>query len=139
MTAKFSVATSFEAEVERAFRFLASEYALVGPASSAEPPVLSYAGPDVTYTVTLDRAASTVTTSIARDLAGVRLIASLPALIQGACLGNPAKLPTSARTVPEMRATIAAQAGFVRRLQPYLTPLNVLPLMRAAHAHELTA
>ena len=40
------------------------------------------------------------------------------------------------RTLTELRSTVLNQADYVRRLQPYLTPLNVLPLMRAAHAHE---
>jgi hypothetical protein len=132
MAAKFS----FEAEVARAFHFLASDYALTGP-SSSDPAAVCFAGPDVIYTVTLDRATQTVITSITRDLDGIRLTADLPALIVGACLGNPARLPTAARFLPEMRATIAAQAAYVRRLQPYLSPLNVLPLMRAAHAREL--
>lgn len=52
-------------------------------------------------------------------------------------MGNPAAIPSAARSLTEMRATIVAQAGYVRRLQAYLTPLNAITLMRAAYAREL--
>jgi hypothetical protein len=136
MAAKVSVSVSFEAEVERAFRFLIDEYDLAGP-SPIDQTGLSYSGPNVSYTIVLDASSHTVTTSIARDLAGVRLLADLPALVFGAALGSSSAVPCGARSFAELRASVAAQANYVRRLQPYLTPLNVLPLMRAAHAREL--
>lgn len=136
MAAKVSVSVSFEAEVERAFEFLVGEYGLVGP-STVDRTALSYSGPDVTYTIVFDPSRHTVTTSIARDLAGVRMVADLPALVFGAALASSAAVPCGARSFAELRASLAAQATFVRRLQPYLTPLNVVPLMRAAHAREL--
>ncbi|WP_203817967.1 hypothetical protein [Paractinoplanes ferrugineus] len=127
---------SFEAEVERAFRFLVAECGLTGP-SPTDQLGLSYSGPGVTYTIVLDASSHTVTTSIARDLAGVRLLADLPALVFGAALGNSSAVACGARSFNELRMSLATQAAFVRRLQPYLTPLNVVPLMRAAHAREL--
>ncbi|MEU4237643.1 hypothetical protein [Actinoplanes sp. NPDC026619] len=130
------MSASFELVVDRAFRVLADELGLTGPAG-VDPAAVSYSGPDVSYTITLDPATGTVSTVVARDLDGVRLTADLPALVRGAALGNPAAVPCGARSLPEMRATVAAQAVYVRRLQPYLTALNAMPLMRAAHAREL--
>ncbi|GIM88470.1 hypothetical protein [Paractinoplanes toevensis] len=136
MVIKVSTARSFEPEVTRAFRFLVAEHALTGP-SSTGPTQVFYTGPEVAYTITFDPAGHTVTTSVARDVGAVRLTADLPALVVSAALGHPAMVPCTARTLLEMRAAILTQAHYVRRLQPYLTPLNVVPLMRAAHAQEL--
>ena len=130
------MSASFEPEVDRAFQFLAAELGLTGP-SSTDPAAVSYSGPDVTYTITFDPAARSVATSVARDLDGVRLTAELPALVRGAALGGPGAVPCGARTLTEMRATIRAHAAYLHRLQPYLTTLNAMPLMRAAHAREL--
>ncbi|GAA2636975.1 hypothetical protein [Paractinoplanes durhamensis] len=127
---------SFEPEVTRTFHFLVAEYGLTGPAGP-DPFQLSYAGPDVIYTITFDPATKSVTTSVTREVGEFRLTAELPALVLGAALGNPRLVACGARTLTELRATLRAQAGYIRRLQPYLTPLNALPLMRAAHAREL--
>ncbi|GIF20673.1 hypothetical protein BJ973_001422 [Actinoplanes tereljensis] len=135
MVIKVSTARSFEPEVIRAFRFLVTEHALIGP-SSPGPTQVCYVGPEVAYTITYDPAGHTVTTNVARDVGPVRLTAELPALVVSAALGHPATVPCTARTPLEMRAAILTQAHYVRRLQPYLTPLNVLPLMRAAHARS---
>ncbi|HEX5205185.1 hypothetical protein ACFQS1_01060 [Paractinoplanes rhizophilus] len=129
-----SVRKSFETEVERAFHFLVAEYGLSRPAGGGS--LVSYSGDGLSYQIVLDPAARSVTTSVAKDLGEVRLTADLPALVVGAALGAPGNVRCGARTVTELRATVLAQAAYVRRLQPYLTPLNVLPLMRAAHARE---
>jgi hypothetical protein len=130
-----SVAKSFEAEVAKAFHFLVAEYGLACSAGG-EPCLVRYAAEDLNYQVTLDPTARSVTTSVAKDLGGVRLTADLPSLVLGAALGTAAHVRSGAHTLTELRATVLAQAAYVRRLQPYLTPLNVLPLMRAAHALE---
>lgn len=130
-----SVAKSFENEVTRAFHFLVSEYGLSGPAGSGPDQVL-YSGSGLRYQIMFDATERSVTTSVATELGEVRLMADLPELVVGAALGAPGKVRSGARTLTELRATVLAQAGYVRRLQPYLTPLNVLPLMRAAHARE---
>ena len=87
--------------------------------------------------IVFDLESHAVSTSVARDIGAVRLVSELPALVRSAALGNPAAVPCGAGTLTEMRASINAHAHYVRRLQPYLTPLNVRPLMRAAHAREL--
>ncbi|WP_433361568.1 hypothetical protein ACQPZX_28735 [Actinoplanes sp. CA-142083] len=127
-----SVAKSFETEVERAFHFLVSEYGLSRPFGGDS--AVCYAGSGVSYQILFDPAARSITTSVAKDIGEVRLTADLRALVVGAALGTPEKVRCGARTLTELRATVLAHAGYVRRLQPYLTPLNALPLMRAAHA-----
>lgn len=129
-----SVAKSFETEVAKAFHFLVSECGLIGPAPGMT--VVRYAGDGVAYQIVFDTRERTVSTSVARDLGGVRLTADLPALVLGAALGPPGNVRCGARTLTELRATVLAHAAYIRRLQPYLSPLNVLPLMRAAHARE---
>jgi hypothetical protein len=129
-----SVTKSFETEVERAFHFLVSEYGLSRPAGGGS--LVSYAGEGLSYQILLDSAARSVTTIVAKDVGEVRLTADLKALVVGAALGAPDNVRCGARTLTELRATVLAHAAYVRRLQPYLTPLNVLPLMRAAHARE---
>jgi hypothetical protein len=128
-----SVLRSFEPEVARAFRFLVAECGLSGPLGVGDS-LLHYAGSGVTYKIRFDQSAGLITTTVTKDIGDLRLAAELPDLVLGAALGTPAHVRTGARTLTELRATVSAQAGFVRRLQPYLTPLNVLPLMRAAHA-----
>ncbi|WP_433293183.1 hypothetical protein ACQP2F_29980 [Actinoplanes sp. CA-030573] len=129
---------SFEAEVERAFGFLVSEFGLSGPAEGAGdgPSRVRYSGESLNYQIVFDPATRAVTTIVAKDIGAVRFTAELPALVLGAALGTPANVRSDASTLSELRATVLAQAGYVRRLQPYLTPLNVVPLMRAAHATE---
>ena len=129
-----SVAKSFEAEVTKAFHFLVSAHGLSGPALG--PGLVRYTGDGLTYQIALDLAAGTVTTSVAKDVGAVRLAAELPELVAGASLSAPGGVRRGARTLTDMRSTVVAHAAYVRRLQPYLTPLNVLPLMRAAHARE---
>jgi hypothetical protein len=130
-----SVAKSFETEVERAFHFLVSEYGLSRPSGGGF--LVNYSGSGLSYQILFDSAARSVTTSVAKDLGEVRLTADLPALVVGAALGAPEKVRCGARTLTELRATVLSHAAYVRRLQPYLSELNVLPLMRAAHAREL--
>jgi hypothetical protein len=77
-----------------------------------------------------------VTTRVTKVLGAARFTADLPALVAGAALAPAEQVRCGARTLTELRSTVLNQAGYVRRLQPYLTPLNVLPLMRAAHADE---
>jgi hypothetical protein len=129
-----SVAKSFETEVAKAFHFLVSECGLSGPTPGAT--VVRYAGDGLAYQIAFDTRGRTVTTSVAKDLGGTRLTADLPALVLGAALGAPGDVRCEARTLTELRATVLAHAAYIRRLQPYLSPLNVLPLMRAAHARE---
>lgn len=129
-----SVAKSFETEVTKAFHFLVSECGLCGPATGAS--VVRYTGDGVAYQIAFDTRERTVTTSVVKEIGGVRLMAGLPALVLGAALGVPGNVRCGARTLTELRATVLAHAAYIRRLQPYLTPLNVLPLMRAAHARE---
>jgi hypothetical protein len=131
-----SVARSFENEVTRAFHFLVSEYGLSGPVDS-EPSLVCYSGSGLRYQVRFDAAQRSVTTSVEKDVGTVRLTADLPELVVGAALGAPEKVRCGARTLTELRATVLSHAAYVRRLQPYLSELNVLPLMRAAHAREL--
>ena len=129
------VAKSFETEVEKAFRFLVAELCLSGP-STGGPSAVGYAGDDVSYQVFLDPHTHAVTTRVTRVVGAARFTADLPALVVGAALGTAESVRHGARTLAELRTTVLNQAGYVRRLQPYLTPLNVVPLMRAAHAHE---
>ena len=129
------VAKSFDTEVEKAFRFLVAELGLAGPSTSG-PSAVAYAGDDVSYQVFLDPYTHAVTTRVTRVVGATRFTADLPALVAGAALGTAESVSRGARTLAELRTTVLKQAGYVRRLQPYLTPLNVLPLMRAAHAHE---
>jgi hypothetical protein len=131
-----SVVRSFEPEVARAFRFLVAEHGLSGP-DGADPCLLRYSGSGLNYQIEFDSAARTVTTSVTKDIGGTRFIAGLPELVLGASLGSPGNVRSGARTLTELRATVLAHAAYIRRLQPYLTPLNVLPLMKAAHAREL--
>jgi len=126
---------SFEAEVASAFAFLIEEYGLSRPAG-AGPALVCYTGDGLDYRIVFDQDAQLVTTSVGADLGTVRLTADLPDLVAGAALAPAGAVRCAARTLHELRATVATQAGFVRRLQPYLSPLNVLPLMRAAHARE---
>jgi hypothetical protein len=126
---------SFDAEVENAFRFLVAELGLSGP-STGGPSVVVYAGNDVSYQVFLDPVTRAMTTRVTKALGAARFTADLPALVVGAALGTADHVRCGTRTLAELRHTVLNQAGYVRRLQPYLTPLNVLPLMRAAHAHE---
>jgi hypothetical protein len=126
---------SFDAEVAKAFRFLVADLGLSGP-STGGPSAVAYAGDDVCYQVFLDPLTHAVTTRVTKALGAARFTADLPALVAGAALGTAEHVRCGARTLPELRRTVLNQAGYVRRLQPYLTPLNVLPLMRAAHAHE---
>jgi hypothetical protein len=128
-------AKSFDAEVAKAFRFLVADLGLSGP-SSGGPSAVGYAGIDVYYQVFLDPAGPAVTTRVTRVLGGARFTADLPSLVAGAALGTAEQVRRGARTLAELRSTLLNQADYVRRLQPYLTPLNVLPLMRAAHAEE---
>ena len=129
------VTKSFDTEVEKAFRFLVAELGLSGP-STGGPSAVAYAGDDVAYQVVLNPHTHVVTTRVTRAVGAARFTADLPALVAGAALGSAESVRRGARSLAELRATVLNQAGYVRRLQPYLTPLNVLPLMRAAHAHE---
>jgi hypothetical protein len=129
------VARSFDTEVEKAYRFLVAELGLSGP-STGGPSAVAYAGDDVSYQVLLDPYTHAVTTWVTRIVGATRLTADLPALVAGAALGTAENVRRGARTLAELRATVLNQAGYVRRLQPYLSPLNVVPLMRAAHADE---
>jgi len=129
-----SVARSFETEVAKAFRFLVSEYGLSGPVTG--PGRVEYFALGVTYEIVLDPVARAVTTHVGKELGAVRFDADLPALVVGAALGLPEHVRRGAHSLTELRATVLSQAAYVRRLQPYLTPLNVLPLMRAAYAQE---
>ena len=135
MGTKVAVARSFEAEVAKAFAFLVAEHGLSRPAGVG-PALVCYTGDGLDYRIRFDEPAAAVTTTVSADLGPIRLTADLPALVAGAALGPPAMVPHGARTLAELRTTVARQAALVRRLQPYLTPLNVLPLMRAAHARE---
>jgi hypothetical protein len=126
---------TFDTEVAKAFRFLVADLGLSGP-STGGPSAVVYAGDDVCYQVFLDPTTRAVTTRVTKALGAARLTADLPALVVGAALGTPDHVRRGARTLAELRSTVLNQAEYVRRLQPYLTPLNVLPLMRAAHAHE---
>ena len=126
---------AFEAEVAVAFAFLIEEYGLSRPAGTG-PALVCFTGDGLDYRIMFDEDAQLVTTSVGADLGTVRLTADLPDLVAGAALASAGVVRCAARTLPELRATVAAQAVFVRRLQPYLSPLNVLPLMRAAHARE---
>jgi len=128
-------AKSFDAEVTKAFHFLGAELGLSGP-STGGPSAVAYAGDDVCYQVFLDPVTHAVTTRVTKVLGAARFTADLPALVAGAALGPAENVRRGARTLAELRTTVLSQAGYVRRLQPYMTPLNVLPLMRAAHAHE---
>src|SRR4051812_9876588 len=129
------LAKSFDAEVTKAFRFLVAELGLSGP-STGGPSAVVYTGNDVCYQVSLDPVTHAVTTRVTKVLGAARFTAELPALVAGAALGTAEKVRRGARTLAELRTTVLNQADYVRRLQPYLTPLNVLPLMRAAHADE---
>jgi|1185.fasta_scaffold856286_1 hypothetical protein len=129
------LAKSFDAEVAKAFRFLVAELGLSGP-STGGPSAVVYTGNDVCYQVSLDPVTHAVTTRVTKVLGAARFTAELPALVAGAALGTAEKVRRGARTLAELRTTVLNQADYVRRLQPYLTPLNVLPLMRAAHADE---
>ena len=126
---------SFDTEVAKAFRFLVTDLGLSGP-STGGPSAVVYAGADVLYQVFLDPVTHAVATRVTRVLGEARFTADLPALVVGAALGTAEQVRRGARTLAELRSTVLNQADYVRRLQPYLTPLNVLPLMRAAHAHE---
>ncbi|MCU7728704.1 hypothetical protein ODJ79_33760 [Actinoplanes sp. KI2] len=126
---------SFDTEVAKAFRFLVAELGLSGP-STGGPSAVVYTGGDVWYQVFLDPATRTVTTRVTKALGTARFTAELPALVVGAALGTADHVRCGARTLAELRNTVLNQADYVRRLQPYLTPLNVLPLMRAANARE---
>jgi hypothetical protein len=129
------LAKSFDTEVARAFRFLVAELGLSGPSTGGSSAV-AYAGDDVCYQVVLDPVSNAVTTRVTKALGAARFTADLPALVAGAALGTAGDVRYGARTLAELRRTVLNQADYVRRLQPYLTPLNVLPLMRAAHAEE---
>jgi hypothetical protein len=129
------LAKSFDAEVAKAFRFLVAELGLSGT-STGSPSTVAFAGGDVYYEVFLDPVTQAVTTRVTKILGAARFTADLPALVTGAALGTAEKVRRDARTLAELRTTVRNQADYVRRLQPYLTPLNALPLMRAAHAHE---
>ena len=128
-------AKSFDTEVARAFHFLEAELGLSG-SSTGGPSAVAYAGDDVCYQVFLDPLTHAVTTRVTKVLGAARFTADLPALVAGAALAPAEQVRCGARTLTELRSTVLNQAGYVRRLQPYLTPLNVLPLMRAAHADE---
>jgi hypothetical protein len=126
---------SFDAEVAKAFRFLVAELGLSGP-STGDPSAVVYVGDDVCYQVFLDPTTRAVTTRVTKALGAARFTADLPALVVGAALGTADHVRRGARNLTELRRTVRSQADYVRRLQPYLTPLNALPLMRAAHARE---
>ena len=130
-----SVAKSFESEVAKAFHFLVAEHGLAC-STGGEPAQVRYGGVGLHYEIAFDPVARAVTTSLARDIDGVRMTATLPALVLGAALGTAAHVRSGARTLTELRSSVLSQAAYVRRLQPYLTPLNVVPLMRAAHTLE---
>jgi len=129
------LAKSFDTEVAKAFHFLVAELGLSGP-STGSPSAVGYTGDDVCYQVFLDPVTHGVTTRVTKVLGAARFTADLPALVAGAALAPAEQVRCGARTLTELRSTVLNQAGYVRRLQPYLTPLNVLPLMRAAHADE---
>ena len=129
------VAKSFDTEVAKAFRFLVAELGMSGP-STVGPSAVAYTGHDVSYQISLDPVTHAVTTRVVKVLGAARFTADLPALVAGAALGSAESVRGGARTLAELRTTVHNQAEYVRRLQPYMTPLNVLPLMRAAHANE---
>jgi hypothetical protein len=131
--ARVLVANSFEAEVARTFSFLMTEVGLSRVADLGSL-VVGFMGDGFDYRVAFDEPGRAVRTTIGKDMGDVRLTADLPALVLGASLGG--LVPVGAATMMELRATLTVQAGYVRRLQPYLTPLNLMPLMRAAHARE---
>src|SRR5690242_8437145 len=114
-----SLATSFDSEVAKAFRFVVAELGLSGP-STAGPSALAYTGADVCYQVTLDPVTRVVTTRVTKTVGAARFSAELPALVVGAALGTAEHVRCGARTLTELRSTVLNHAGYVARLQPYL-------------------
>ncbi|WP_030441965.1 hypothetical protein [Actinoplanes subtropicus] len=129
------LAKSFDTEVAKAFHFLVAQLGMSGP-STGGPSAVAYIGNDVSYQISLDPVTHAVTTRVTKVLGAARFTADLPALVAGAALGSAENVRSGAGSLAELRTTVLNQAEYVRRLQPYMTPLNVAPLLRAAHAHE---
>lgn len=134
---KGNVWKSFHEEVEEHFGPVAAALRLQGEAAPERVPgvrCMVYGSPPLTYRVCLVMEDHAVLTAVHLVEGGRTLVADLDKLVTAAGLGSWADVPTSAHTLHNLRGTLAAQAGWVRRLHPTLAGPGGAGLLRSAEA-----
>lgn len=129
---------SFHAQVEEHFGPVAAALGLQGKVAPERVPGVRctvYRSGPLSYRVCLVLEDHGVFTAVHLAVGQRTLVADLDKLVTAAGLGSWADVSTRAHTVHSLRRTLAAQAGWVRRLHPDLAGPGGAELLRSADAN----